>query len=244
MKKIEKNELREFVKAQLKKMREGSTTANIAVYSTPKAFVGDETADEPTSFNVEDEQYAYSIKAPKERKNSIKLHELSYKGFKEDSTRSNTQKINLNILEVAKNLGSLSRMLDHSIKLKTEQKLNSNIHWKRTNEALSKIHNRITQIAEKANSLYNLNEATANTVKTKLVDYFNKVGITIRPEDLEYNQAGTDHFEFDVMLLGEPQAIDYNRGMLIYQGYDKEQPLGNLDQESEVIANLTKIFKP
>lgn len=244
MKRVEKKELREFVKKQLKKMREGSTTGNVATYSTPNAFVGDENADEPTSFNVKDDQYAYSIKAPKERKNSIKLHEVSYKGFKQDDTRSNVQKINLNILEVAKNLGELSRMLDHSIKLKTEQKFNNNIHWKRTNEALSKIHNRIKQLAEKANNLYDLNEATATTVKTKLVDYFNKAGIRLRPQDVEYNQAGTDHFEFDVMLLGEPQAIDYNKGVLVYQGYDEEQPLGNFDQESEVVANLAKIFKP
>lgn len=243
MRKQEVNELRRFVKEQLKKMREGSSTANVASYSTPKAFVGNEDADEPTSFNVEDEQYAYSIKAPKEKVNVIKLQEVSYNGFKRDQTRTSVQKINTNILEVAKRLGELSRMLDHSIKLKTEQKYANSIHWKKTNEALAKIHNRIQTLSEKANGLYNLNEATAQSIKDKLVDYFNKAGMRIRPQDIEYNQLGTDQYEFDVMILGEPQAIDYAKGLLTYQGYEKEEMLGNLDQEQEVITNLTKIFK-
>lgn len=244
MKRQERKELREFVKQQMKKMKEGSTTGNVASYSTPKAFVGDENADEPTSFNVKDAQYAYSIKAPKKKKNFVKIHEVSYKNFKTDISRSSAQKVNQNILEVAKRLGELSRMLDHSIKLKTEQKLNNNIHWKRTNEALLKIHNRIQQLSEKANNLYNLNEATAMSIKDKLVAYFNKAGIRIAPQDVEYNQTGTDQYEFDVMIMGEPEAIDYMKGALIYQGYDGEQPLGNVDQEAEVVANLTKIFKP
>jgi len=241
MKRSEQKELKEFVKKQLKNMREGSTTANVASYSTPKAFVGNEKADEPTSFDVEDDQYAYSIKAPKERKNSIKLHEVSYKSFKMDETKTSVQKVNQNILEVAKRLGEVARMLNHSIKLKTEHKL-PKAHWKRTNEALVKIHQRISELTERANKLYNLNEATAQSIKQKLVDYFNKAGVQIRPQDVEYNQTGTDQYEFDVMVLGEPQAIDYTKGMLIYQGYDKEQPLGNLDQEAEVVANLMKIL--
>lgn len=243
MKKQEINELRRYIKEQLKKMKEGSTTANVASYSTPKAFVGDEDADEPTSFNVKDDQYAYSIKAPKEKINIIKLKEVSYKGFKRDETKSSVHKINTNILEVAKRLGELSRMLDHSIKLKTEQKYANSIHWKRTNEALAKIHNRIQTLSEKANGLYNLKEATAQSIKDKLVDYFNKAGVKVRAQDIEHNQSGTDVYEFDVMILGEPHAIDYAKGVLSYQGYEKEELLGNLDQEQEVITNLTKIFK-
>jgi len=243
MKRRERRELREFVKTQLKKMREGSTTGNVASYSTPKAFVGDENADEPTSFNVKDDQYAYSIKAPKERKNSIKLHEVSYKSFKTDETRSSVQKVNLNILEVAKKLGEVSRMLNHSIKLKTEQKM-SNAHWKRTNEALVKIHQRIQELTEKANNLYDLKEATAQSIKTKIVDYFVKAGIQIKPEDVDYNQLGNEWYEFDVMIMGEPQAIDYRNGEVFWQAYDEEIRLGNIAQEQQLVQNITKEFKP
>lgn len=243
MKRKERKELREFVKAQLKKMREGSTTGNVASYSTPRAFVGDEDADEPTSFNVKDDQYAYSIKAPKERKNSIKLHEVSYKSFKTDGTRTSVQKVNQNILEVAKKLGEVSRMLNHSIKLKTEQKM-SNVHWKKTNEALVKIHQRIQELTEKANNLYDLKEATAQSIKTKLVDYFVKAGIQIKPEDVDYNQLGNEWYEFDVMIMGEPQAIDYRNGEVFWQAYDEEIRLGNIAQEQQLVQNITKEFKP
>ena len=242
MKRNERRELREFVKAQLKKMRE-NTTASVGSYDTPKAFVGDEDADEPTSFNVKDAQYAYSIKAPKERKNSIKLHEVSYKSFKTDGTRSSVQKVNQNILEVAKKLGEVSRMLNHSIKLKTEQKL-SNVHWKRTNEALVKIHQRIQELTDKANNLYDLREATAQSVKTKLADYFTKAGIQVKPQDIDYNQLGNEWYEFDVMIMGEPQAIDYRNGEVFWQAYDEEIRLGNIAQEQQLVQNITKEFKP
>jgi hypothetical protein len=242
MKKIERKELREFVKNQIKKMRE-NTTASVGSYDTPKAFVGKEDADEPTSFDVKDAQYAYSIKAPKERRNSIKLHELSYKTFKKDESRSSVQKVNQNILEVAKKLSEVSRMLNHSIKLKTEQNL-SNTHWKRTNEALVKIHQRISELTEKANTLYNLKEATAQSIKDKLVDYFIKAGIQIKPEDVDYNQLGNEWYEFDVMILGEPQAIDYRNGELFWQAYDEEIRLGNITQEQQLIQSITKEFKP
>lgn len=242
MKSREQKELKEFVKKQLKKMQEGSTTGNVASYSTPRAFVGDEDADEPTSFNVQDDQYAYSIKAPKERKNSIKLHEVSYKAFKMDETKTSVQKVNQNILEVAKRLSEVARMLNHSIKLKTEHKL-PEAHWKRTNEALIKIHERISELTQRANQLYNLNEATAQSIKQKLIELFNRAGIRISPQDVDYNQIGTDHYEFDVMILGEPQAIDYNKGEIYWQAYDEEIRLGNLNQEQELVQNLTKEFK-
>ena len=242
MKRNERKELREFVKAQIKKMRE-NTTASVGSYDTPKAFVGDEDADEPTSFNVKDAQYAYSIKAPKERKNSIKLHEVSYKSFKTDGTRSSVQKVNQNILEVAKKLGEVSRMLNHSIKLKTEQKL-SNVHWKRTNEALGKIHQRIQELTDKANNLYDLREATAQSIKTKLADYFTKAGIQVKPQDIDYNQLGNEWYEFDVMIMGEPQAIDYRNGEVFWQAYDEEIRLGNIAQEQQLVQNITKEFKP
>jgi len=243
MKRQEKRELREFVKAQLKKMREGSTTGNVASYSTPRAFVGNEDADEPTSFNVSDEQYAYSIKAPKERKNSIKLHEVSYKSFKTDATRTSVQKVNQNILEVAKRLGEVSRMLNHSIKLKTEQKM-PNVHWKKTNEALMKIHQRIQELTEKANNLYDLKEATAQSIQTKLADYFTKAGMQVKPQDIDYNQLGNEWYEFDIMIMGEPQAIDYRNGEIFWQAYDEEIRLGNIAQEQELVQNITKEFKP
>lgn len=239
----EKRELREFVKQQIDKMHEGSTTANIAVYSTPQAFTGDSDDDGAKSFDPSDEQYAYSIKAPKERKNSVKLHEVSYPSFKQDESRTNVQKINANILEVNKRIRELSQMLDHSIKLKTEQRFDNSVHWKRTNEALLKMHNRITALSEKANQLYNIQEATAQHVKDQLVNLFKLAGYTqLTANDVDYNQAGADHFEFDIMLQGEPYAVDYKQGVLTFQDYREEKLLGSLDQPETIVQNIKKEF--
>jgi len=237
----EKVEIRNYVKEQIIAVREGSTTANIAVYSTPKAFTGNSDDEGTDAINVSDEQYAYSIKAPKQRKNSVKLHEESYPNFKQDTSRSNVQKINANILEVTKRIRELSQMLNHSIKLKTEQKLDNNIHWKKTNEALAKMHNRIASLSEKANQLYNLQEATAQHVKSELMSLLKQAGyISIKPTDIDYNTTGQDQYEFDVMLDGEPYAIDYNKGVLTFQDYNEEKFLGNLDQPQLIVQNIKK----
>ena len=132
-------------------------------------------------------------------------------------------------------------MLNHSIKLKTEEKLDNNIHWKKTNEALAKMHNRIASLSEKANQLYNLQEATAQRVKSELILILKQAGyITIKPTDVDYNTAGQDYYEFDIMLNGEPYAIDYNKGLLTFQDYKEEKVLGNLNQPQIVVQNIKK----
>lgn len=235
-------ELREYVRQKAEEMRKENTTANIATYDTPNAFTGDEDDDGTQNVDLTDPEYAYSIKGPKKRnpKHSVKLNEASYKDFKRDESRSNVQKINANILEANKQIRELARMLNHSIKLKNEQKLDNGIHWKRTNEALKKMHHRISVLSEKANKLYNLEEAVAGQVKEQLLDMLNKAGIQIGKEDIDHTQAGTDQFEFDIMIDGEPYGIDYDKGNLVFQDYNKEVPLGNINQPEVVIQNIQK----
>lgn len=238
----EREEIKRYIKEQAKKMEE-NTTANIATYDTPNAFTGNEDDDGTQAVDLADPEYAYSIKGPKKRnpKYSVKLNEVSYPAFKKDESRSTVNKINANILEVNKNIREMTRMLNHSIKLKAEQKLDNKIHWKRTNEALHKMHKRITALTEKANELYNITEAIAGQVKEQLLDMLKDAGLSgITANDIDYNPVGTDHYEFDVMINGEPHAIDYDKGQLIYQDYNEEVPLGSIDQPEEVIENIKK----
>ena len=239
-------ELREYVRQKAEEMRKENTTANIATYDTPNAFTGDEDDDGTQAVDLTDPEYAYSIKGPKNRnpKYSVKLNEASYGDFKKDESRSNTQKINANILEVNKQIRELARMLNHSIKLKNEQRLDNGIHWKRTNEALKKMHHRISVLSEKANELYNLREATAQQVKTQLLDIFKDAGFNITANDIDYNTSGSDMYEFDVMVNGEPYAIDYDRGNLVFQDYNEEVLLGNIKQPEVVVQNIQKTLQP
>lgn len=238
-------ELKQYVKEQSKKLKiEGSTTAGVPGYQTPAAFTGNESGEGAESFDYEDDQYAYSEKAPKTNKHSVKLHEVSYKTFKQDNTVSEIQKVNKKILEVNKMLREISRSLDHSIKLKQESALDNSVYWKRTNEAILKINDRLSEVGKKARKLANLKELAATSIKQKLVQIFKKAGMPVAPEDIEYNQIGTEHYEFDVYLNGEPHAIDYQNGELTFQDYDQEVVLGNINQEIDLIKNITQILKP
>jgi hypothetical protein len=234
-------EIKQFVKKQSKKLKkEGSTTAGVPGYLTPAAFSGEEGGDGTTKVDLSQGQFAYTIKAPKKKKNFVKLAEVSYKAFKEDVNANEIQKVNRRILEVNKMLREISQALDHSIKLKQESSLDNSKYWKRTNEAILKINKRLAEVSKKARKLANLKELAASNVKQKLVQLLTKAGIQVSAQDVDYNTAGTDHYEFDVIIDGEPNAIDYNNGEVLYQGFDKEIRLGNISQEADLIKNLAK----
>jgi hypothetical protein len=237
----EKNEVRSYIK---KLRKEGSTTAGVPGFLTAAAWSGEEGGDGTTAIDVEDEQYSYSIKASEKKPHFVKLHEANYKTFKEDSSLSEVQKVNRKVLEVNRMLREISQALDHSMKLKTESSLDNSRYWKKTNEAILKMKVRIGEVNKKVSQLANLKELAANSVKDKLVQIFNKAGLQVTAQDLDYNQIGSDWYEFDVMMNGEPVAIDYKAGEVIYQDYDEDIRLGNFNQEQQLIQNITKEFNP
>lgn len=229
------------VRSYIKKLRkEGSTTANADGYLTANAWVGDEDAEGTQAIDVEDDQYSFSIKPSKTTPHLIQLKEANYKSFKEDTSGSHVQKVNRKVLEINQRLREISQALDHSIKLKNESAIDNSRYWKKTNEAMLKMKVRISEVNKKISQLANLKEIAANTVKDKLVQLLIKAGIAVSVQDVEYNQVSADHYEFDIMMDGEPIAIDYNKGQLIYQAYDEEIDLGNLNQEQDVIAKLSQ----
>lgn len=246
--KITKKELEEikaFTKKQFIKLKkEGSTTANVPGYLTPAAFTGKENGDGTDAINLEDDQYAYSIKAPTKKRHFVKLREASYKSFKEDATTNEIQKVNNKIIEVSRMLREISRSLDHSIKLKQESKLDNTKYWKRTNEAILKISRRLAEVTKKANKLANLKELAISSVKEKLIKLFNKAGIQINPADVSSTNKGTDNYEFDFYIDGEPYGIDYNNDQVIYQDVNKEVILGNFKQEENLVKQIAQTFKP
>ena len=91
--------------------------------------------------------------------------------------------------------------------------------------------------------MYNLKEATGEQVKKDFIEILKDAGIQVRPEDIDYNTQSIDHYEMDVMIDGEPVAFDYNKGQLIYMGYNEEIPLGSMDQKEAIVDELIKIFE-
>lgn len=241
---LESRELKLYIKKQLKKIKtEGSASDSAGAYATPAAFTGDEKGDGTDKLDLEDDQYAFSIVAPKTNKTFVKIHEISYKTFKEDVNTTEVQKINHKILEVNRSLREISRALDHSLKLKQESKLDNSRYWKRTNEAILKISKRLLEVNKKARKLANINELAAASAKDKIIQLFTKANIELKADDVTYNKVGADHYEFDIYISGEPYAIDFEKGELTYQGFDKEVRLGNIKQENEVIKQIAQTFK-
>ncbi len=234
----------EEVRNYIKKLRkEGSTTANAPGFLTAAAWTGEEGGEGTKAIDVEDDQYAFSIKPSEKKQHFIKLHEANYKAFKEDATSTHVQKINRRILEVNKMLREISQALDHSIKLKQESAVDNSRYWKKTNEAFLKMKSRLSEVNKKIGQLANLKELAANAVKDKLFQLLTKAGVQVSADDIDYNQVAADQYEFDVMIGGEPYAIDYDKGLLVYQGYDQEVEIGSINQEMQVVAKLGQIFK-
>lgn len=242
MRKLELEELKSYIKKQYKKIKkEGSTTAGVPGFQTAMAFSSDKNSGGTQKVNLKQGQFAYSIEAPKKKRNFVNLYEVSYKNFKEDPNMSEVQKINNKILEVNKTLREISRALDHSLKLKEESATDNFKYWKRTNEAILKINKRLAEVSKKARKLANINEIAAASVKQKLTDLLKQAGVMV--DSIDYNQVKKDYYEFDIYVHGEPYAIDYDNGDFVYMDVDKQVPLGNMNKPADLIKNLAKILK-
>lgn len=238
---INKEELRKFVKETLQKMEENSSTAGVPGFLTPAAFAPSNDEDDAGKKAL-DADVTYTVKPEKTKRNFIKLHELSYKQFKEDQSMSDVQKVNKAILEINRNIREINRVLDHSMKLKNESKISDQKLWKKTNEALIKISTRMNEAAKKTRKFANLKEIQANQAKEKLQKALVLAGIQVKPEDIEVDQQGTT-IVMDVYINGEPHGFDIVNNQVTYQDYDKEIPVGYIDNPQDMVIGLKKIFK-
>lgn len=169
-------EVKSFIKKVKKIKQEGSTTAGVPGYQTPKAFTGDEGGEGTSALSRITRATGYEIKAKKTRNHSIDLHEVSYRDFKSDQSISTVKKVNESIIEINRRLREINRLLTHSSKLKTETNFDNNKLWKKTNEALLKISDRMSEIADKTRKFANLKEIQTNK---SLENVFKAVGLEV-----------------------------------------------------------------
>lgn len=235
-------ELKQFVKKTLKRVEEGSSTADGGGggYLTPNAFVGDEDGEPGQKALQADD--TYTVKPAKEKRNFIKIHEVSYQQFKEDQSMSDVQKVNKAILEINRGIREINKILDHSMKLKTESKMGNEKLWKKTNEALVKISNRMTEAAKKTRKFANLKEIQTSQAKEKLMKALNGAGLQVKLEDIESTQQGST-IMLDVYIHGEPHGFDIINNQVSYQDYDKEIPVGYIENQNQMVDSLKNIFK-
>lgn len=93
------------------------------------------------------------VKKPSDTTYCEPVNEVAYKEWVSDTTLSPKQKINKAILEVAKNLYEVERLIGRSAKLKTEINADQSIYWKNTVNKFTKINERLLKISSKIRNI-------------------------------------------------------------------------------------------
>tara|TARA_R110001583_G_scaffold13766_4_gene58705 strand:- start:4472 stop:4912 length:441 start_codon:yes stop_codon:yes gene_type:complete len=140
--------LNSIIEDKLKELEEMSSTGAGEAYDTPNAFSKDEEEDE----NDNAEQAGYKKVKESKFKQFAKasfLNEVSYNDYKKDESATSKQKVNKSIKEVSSRLLRIERIINHNIKLKTEEGIDNKQYWKSTRNGLYKISERMMRIGEK-----------------------------------------------------------------------------------------------
>lgn len=244
------NELKRFVKKLTKKLKqEGSDSSGAGAYATPKAFVGNSKAKgsakglaASTAYTEEpSKEKKFFIGYKDQGKHLSDIKEANYKQFKEDTSIPQHKKVNQAVLEINRKINEINRILNQSMKLKNEAQIGDEKLWKRTNEALLKIHKRLAEATKKTRSFANLKEIEAASLRDKMVKIFNMIEKPITINDVESEKRGGITY-IDVYLGGEPIGFDLENDMLTYQGFDKEVDLGNINREQDIANKLKSIL--
>jgi len=77
------------------------------------------------------------------------ITEINYNDYKSDPSKTTTQKINSNILEINKKLREVEQMINHAAKLKTESGSDQTVFWKGTVGSFLKIKERLNRLSNK-----------------------------------------------------------------------------------------------
>lgn len=141
---IIRNIVREMMREEL--MSEMSVTANVAGYSTPRAF---KKTDGTDSDETTDNSFIDRIIQSTGYKRVNENRWVALK--KEDSTPN--QKIGVGLRNVRKQLSEIEKFIEWYSKIKTESGLEKAGYWKRTHRNLNGIKERLNKITEKIHSL-------------------------------------------------------------------------------------------
>lgn len=139
-----RNIVREMMREEL--MSEMSVTANVAGYSTPRAF---KKTDGTDSDETTDNSFIDRIIQSTGYKRVNENRWVALK--KEDSTPN--QKIGVGLRNVRKQLSEIEKFIEWYSKIKTESGLEKAGYWKRTHRNLNGIKERLNKITEKIHSL-------------------------------------------------------------------------------------------
>lgn len=132
-----RDRLKEIIRAKLRekvgKVEEETTTASVDGYNTPFAFGKNTQADK--------------VRKAKASGTGYELAENRWLQLKRDETRSPEQKINVGVREIKNQLAEVERFLGWYNKLKMENGVTNEDFYKRTNQSIFRIKERLNKIA-------------------------------------------------------------------------------------------------
>jgi|TARA_R110002051_G_scaffold175420_1_gene245395 hypothetical protein len=85
---------------------------------------------------------------------SESINEGRYHAWRNDDSLSPRQKIGMSMRETRDSLKELEKMVQYNVRLKTELNVDSRSYWKNTHKALSKISERLVNLANKVGQLH------------------------------------------------------------------------------------------
>jgi hypothetical protein len=145
------DKLREAIRATFEQhLDEISTTANVAGYLTPNAFVGDKHGNTDRVRQLAKRiGYTLTKRGEKDTKAGDPLTENKYYEYKNDQSALPHQKIGKAISEINKQIKMVERALHFNNRLKNEYGVSNEKLWKRTQNQMTKLEGRLMEMARR-----------------------------------------------------------------------------------------------
>lgn len=143
--------LREAIRTYLNRLLdEMSTTANVAGYLTPNAFVGDKKSARAHIEKIAKSiGYSLTKRGAEDTKPGDKLNENYYYEYKRDKSALPHQKIGMAISEINRQIKMVEKVLHFNNRLKNEYGISNEKLWKRTQNQMMKLEGRLTEMARR-----------------------------------------------------------------------------------------------
>jgi len=158
MSRVRENLIRKLVRELIKQEIDeaNSTTSVGGQYNTPHAFGGSNKKGKKKgkagyTGGHEDPTIGtdnFEPTNPKLRK------EGKYHDYRNDESMTPKQKIGMAMRETRDSLNELEKLVQYNVRLKTELNVDSRSYWKNTHKALSKISERLVNLANKVGQLH------------------------------------------------------------------------------------------
>lgn len=142
--------LREMIRELIEQeLNEISTTAGVAGYLTPNAFVGDKH-NNTNHIKQMAKRIGYTLtkRGTEATGKGDKLNE-NYYAYRNDPTKLPHQKIGEAISQINKQLKLMEKALHYNTRLKNEYGISNETLWKRTQNQMTKLEARLMEMARR-----------------------------------------------------------------------------------------------